>query len=57
MTGFGRMGANMAHRLVRGGQRVVMFDVNEAANTRQKCWPPGATSSVGMLSNRNDITR
>ena len=29
MIGLGRMGANMAHRLVRGGHRVVGFDPNQ----------------------------
>ena len=31
MIGLGRMGANMAHRLTRGGHHVVVYDVNEAA--------------------------
>ena len=33
MIGLGRMGANMAQRLVRGGHRVVGFDPAEAART------------------------
>jgi 6-phosphogluconate dehydrogenase len=33
MIGLGRMGANMAQRLVRGGHRVVGFDPQEAART------------------------
>ena len=31
MVGLGRMGANMAHRLLRGGHEVVVFDVNKEA--------------------------
>jgi 6-phosphogluconate dehydrogenase (decarboxylating) len=31
MIGLGRMGANMAQRLVRGGHRVVGFDIDPAA--------------------------
>ena len=31
MIGLGRMGANMAHRLTKGGHHVVVYDVNEAA--------------------------
>jgi 6-phosphogluconate dehydrogenase len=30
MIGLGRMGANMAHRLIRGGHRVVVYDVDES---------------------------
>lgn len=31
MIGLGKMGANMATRLLRGGHRVVVYDLNEAA--------------------------
>ena len=31
MVGLGKMGANMATRLIRGGHRVVAYDVNESA--------------------------
>lgn len=31
MIGLGKMGANMAARLLRGGHRVVAYDINEAA--------------------------
>jgi 6-phosphogluconate dehydrogenase len=34
MIGLGRMGANMAQRLVRGGHRVVGFDSSEASRAR-----------------------
>ena len=30
MIGLGKMGANMTTRLLRGGHRVVVFDLNEA---------------------------
>ncbi|MFC6840855.1 phosphogluconate dehydrogenase (NAD(+)-dependent, decarboxylating) [Xanthomonas theicola] len=33
LVGLGRMGANMAERLVRGGHRVVGFDLGEAARS------------------------
>ena len=33
LIGLGRMGANMAQRLVRGGHRVVGFDLDDAART------------------------
>jgi 6-phosphogluconate dehydrogenase len=31
MVGLGKMGANMATRLLRGGHHVVVYDLNEAA--------------------------
>jgi len=31
MVGLGKMGANMATRLIRGGHRVVAYDINEAS--------------------------
>ena len=31
MVGLGKMGANMATRLIRGGHRVVVYDINEPA--------------------------
>ncbi len=34
MIGLGRMGANMAERLLRGGHRVLGFDLSEAARQR-----------------------
>jgi 6-phosphogluconate dehydrogenase len=34
MVGLGKMGANMTIRLLRGGHKVVAFDLNEAAITR-----------------------
>ena len=33
MIGLGRMGANMAQRLLRGGHKVVGYDPAEAART------------------------
>ncbi len=31
MIGLGKMGANMAERLLKGGHRVVVFDLSEEA--------------------------
>jgi 6-phosphogluconate dehydrogenase len=43
MIGLGRMGANMAQRLVNGGHRVVGYDPN--ADARQRVVSNGATSA------------
>ena len=43
MIGLGRMGANMAERLVRGGHTVRGYDPGEAARS----WPrPASTTST-----------
>ncbi len=46
MIGLGRMGANMAQRLLRGGHRVVGFDPEEAA--RKLIEDKGAESAVSL---------
>ncbi len=46
MIGLGRMGANMAQRLLRGGHRVVGFDPEEAA--RKLIESKGAESAVSL---------
>jgi 6-phosphogluconate dehydrogenase len=46
MIGLGRMGANMAQRLLRGGHRVVGFDPAEAA--RELIEEKGAESAVSL---------
>ncbi len=46
MIGLGRMGANMAQRLLRGGHRVVGFDPAEAA--RKLIEEKGAESAVSL---------
>jgi 6-phosphogluconate dehydrogenase len=46
MIGLGRMGANMAQRLVRGGHRVVGFDPAEAARTALE--QKGAESAASL---------
>ena len=46
MIGLGRMGANMAQRLVRGGHRVVGFDPSEAA--RKLIEEKGAESAASL---------
>jgi 6-phosphogluconate dehydrogenase len=46
MVGLGRMGSNMARRLLRGGHEVVVFDVDpDAVTTVSK---EGATGSVSL---------
>ena len=46
MIGLGRMGANMAQRLLRGGHEVVGFDPAEAA--RKLIEAKGARSAVSL---------
>src|SRR5450432_3143037 len=48
MIGLGRMGANMAERLVRGGHRVVGFDPDAAA--RDRVASKGAASAASLES-------
>src|ERR1700712_1871881 len=48
MVGLGRMGANMAERLLRGGHQVVGFDPNAAARTALE--GKGATSADALAS-------
>ena len=47
MIGLGRMGANMAQRLLRGGHRVVGFDPN--ADARARRWRPTAAAAPTSL--------
>ena len=47
MIGLGRMGANMAHRLARGGHRVVGFDVN--ADARERLRDIGAQPAASLV--------
>jgi 6-phosphogluconate dehydrogenase len=46
MIGLGRMGANMAQRLLRGGHRIVGFDPNEA--TRKAMDDAGGESAISL---------
>lgn len=46
MIGLGRMGANMAQRLVRGGHRVVGFDPD--FETRKRVTAQGTTAAVSL---------
>ena len=48
MVGLGRMGANMAERLLRGGHQVVGFDPNAGARTALES--KGATSADALAS-------
>jgi 6-phosphogluconate dehydrogenase len=49
MIGFGRMGANMTERLVRGGHRVVGFDPKPEARARVKDKGAESAASLDML--------
>ena len=46
MVGLGRMGANMATRLIQGGHEVVVFDLDPAAVERAAA--AGATGAAGL---------
>lgn len=52
MVGLGRMGANMATRLIKGGHEVVVFDVDaEAVKTSAGNGPtPAASPPTSSLS-------
>ena len=50
MIGLGRMGANMAQRLVRGGHRVVGFDPNDEARKRVADNGAEAADSLASLA-------
>ncbi len=49
MVGLGRMGANMARRLVRGGHRVVGFDPNPAARMHVEADGAESVASLDAL--------
>jgi 6-phosphogluconate dehydrogenase len=49
MVGLGRMGANMARRLVRGGHRVVGFDPNPAARAHVEADGAESVASLDAL--------
>jgi 6-phosphogluconate dehydrogenase len=49
MIGLGRMGANMAERLVRGGHRVVGFDPKQEARTAIESQGAGSVASLQEL--------
>jgi 6-phosphogluconate dehydrogenase len=49
MIGLGRMGANMAQRLLRGGHEVVGFDPSEAARTLIEAKGAGSAVSLEAL--------
>lgn len=49
MVGLGRMGANMATRLLRGGHRVVAYDLNETAiQAAESAGAEGARTLAGV---------
>ena len=49
MIGLGRMGTNMAERLVRGGHRVVGFDPKQEARTAIESQGAGSAASLQEL--------
>src|SRR5208282_5036752 len=49
MIGLGRMGANMAERLVKGGHRVVGFDPKPEARTRIEVKGAASAPSLDVL--------
>jgi 6-phosphogluconate dehydrogenase len=51
MVGLGKMGANMATRLLRGGHRVVAYDINETAiQTLEAAGAEGARTLVDIAA-------
>ena len=51
MVGLGRMGANMARRLMRDGHRIVAFDVSpDAVAALEKDGAEGASSLADLAS-------
>ena len=49
MVGLGRMGANMARRLLRGGHKVVGFDPNDEARRATRKAGGGSADSLDAL--------
>src|SRR5512143_1121296 len=52
MIGLGRMGANMAERLVRGGHRVIGFDPKQEARTLIEGKGAGSATSLQELAGK-----
>ncbi len=50
MIGLGKMGANMTSRLLRGGHRMVVYDLNEAAIQRATAEGAVGTHSFGEVA-------
>ncbi len=57
MIGLGKMGANMTTRLLRGGHRVVVSDLNETAVIAAKGEGAAAAGSIADLVSRLDKPR
>ena len=57
MIGLGRMGANMAQRLVRGGHRVVGFDPRPEAREQAQSFGADAVDSLQAMVARLDAPR
>lgn len=57
MIGLGRMGANMTERLVRGGHRVVGFDVKAESRARVEAIGAESAPSLGELVSKLETPR
>jgi 6-phosphogluconate dehydrogenase len=57
MVGLGRMGVNMATRLMRGRHRVVAFDVNEEAIQRAEAEGAEGTRTIDQLRSKLSTPR
>lgn len=57
MIGLGRMGANMARRLIRGGHHPVVFDVNQENVHRLTAEGAGGAGSLDDLISRLNVPR
>jgi 6-phosphogluconate dehydrogenase len=57
MIGLGRMGANMTERLVRGGHRVVGFDVKAESRARVEAIGAESARSLGELVSKLETPR
>jgi 6-phosphogluconate dehydrogenase len=57
MIGLGKMGANMATRLLRGGHRVVAYDINEAALSAAETNGAEITRTLGEVAEKLSTPR
>ena len=57
MIGLGKMGGNMALRLMRGGHQIVAYDPNPAALEAAAAAGAGVTQSVGELAGSLQVPR
>ena len=57
MVGLGKMGANMATRLLRGGHRVVVYDINETAIQSLEAAGAEGTRTLAEIASKMDAPR